>query len=36
LYAFLTKTLRAIPGVSSSDTSLVMKVGKHSHEWEGP
>ncbi|NLN18545.1 MAG: Lrp/AsnC family transcriptional regulator [Firmicutes bacterium] len=36
LYVFLTKTLRSISGVASSDTSLVMKVGKHSHEWQGP
>lgn len=33
LFVFLTKTLRSIPGVIGSDTSLVMKVSKQRYEW---
>lgn len=35
LFHFLTKRLRAVPGVVGSDTSLVMKVVKHRHTWKG-
>jgi len=34
LFVFLTETLRSIPGVTGSDTSLVMKVCKERYEWE--
>lgn len=33
LYEFLTRRLRATPGVVGSDTSLVMKTLKERHEW---
>jgi Lrp/AsnC family transcriptional regulator for asnA, asnC and gidA len=33
LFVFLTKTLRSIPDVIGSDTSLVMKVSKQRYEW---
>ncbi len=35
LYDFLTRRLRATPGVVGSDTSLVMKTVKKRHEWKG-
>lgn len=35
LFYFLTKRLRAIPGVVGSDTSLVMKVVKDRFSWRG-
>lgn len=35
LYDFLTRRLRATPGVVGSDTSLVMKTVKRRHEWKG-
>lgn len=35
LYEFLTRRLRATPGVVGSDTSLVMKTVKERHEWRG-
>lgn len=35
LYEFLTKRLRATPGIVGSDTSLVMRTVKERHEWEG-
>lgn len=35
LFQFLTKRLRAVPGVVGSDTSLVMKVVKDRHQWKG-
>lgn len=35
LYDFLTRRLRATPGVVGSDTSLVMKTVKQRHEWKG-
>src|SRR5690606_25872908 len=34
-YDFLTRRLRATPGVGGSDTSLVMKTVKRRHEWKG-
>ncbi len=35
LYTFLTQTLRQIPGIRSSETSLVLKVCKESSSWNG-
>ena len=35
LYKFLTQTLRQIPGIRSSETSLVLKVCKESSSWTG-
>lgn len=35
LYEFLTRRLRATPGVVGSDTSLVMKTVKERREWKG-
>lgn len=35
LFHFLTKKLRAVPGVVGSDTSMVMKVVKDRYEWRG-
>lgn len=34
LFVFLTETLRSVPGVTGSDTSLVLKVSKERYEWE--
>lgn len=34
LFHFLTKKLRAVPGVVGSDTSMVMKVVKDRFEWK--
>lgn len=36
LFVFLTKTLRTIPDVIGSDTSLVMKICKQRYEWGEP
>ncbi|HHY98060.1 MAG TPA: Lrp/AsnC family transcriptional regulator [Firmicutes bacterium] len=35
LFYFLTRKLRRIPGVVSSDTSLVLKICKQSYTWSG-
>ena len=35
LYTFLTQTLRKMPGIRSSETSLVLKVCKESSSWNG-
>ncbi|NLS44543.1 MAG: Lrp/AsnC family transcriptional regulator [Firmicutes bacterium] len=35
LYMFLTQTLRQIPGIRNSKTSLVLKVCKESSSWNG-
>ncbi|HAV21891.1 MAG: Lrp/AsnC family transcriptional regulator [Bacillota bacterium] len=35
LYRFLTQTLRQIPGIRGSATSLVLKVCKESSSWNG-
>ncbi|NPV53264.1 MAG: Lrp/AsnC family transcriptional regulator [Firmicutes bacterium] len=35
LFGFLTEKLRKIPGIAGSETSLVLKVPKHSYSWDG-